>query len=116
MQPFEPKVKDGDRRVFFLDGKLLASVVRVPKAGGYVSNLAQGGSAVSKPLSAKEKAVCLRLGKFLKAKKITLAGADLIGSKVSEVNITSPTGLRNILELENKNYADDVIRWIENKV
>lgn len=115
IQPFDRNVTEGDRRVFFLDGKLLTSVVRVPKPGGYISNLAQGGSAVMKPLSPAEKAVAARLGKFLKAKKIILAGADFIGAKVSEVNVTSPTGLANILALENHNYGENIIAWIEKK-
>lgn len=113
-QPFREEIlKYGDRRVFFLNGKLLAHFVRKPKAGGYVSNLAQGGSAVSAPLTKKEEEVIGRLGRFLKNAGIILAGADLIGHFVSEVNITSPTGLRSLEHLDKKDYADDIVSYAE---
>jgi glutathione synthase len=113
IQPFLEEIYDrGDRRVFFLDGELLGHFVRLPKAGGFISNLAQGGTAVARPLDAAEKKVLQRLGKFLKAAGIHLAGADLIGSKVSEVNITSPTGLRSLEALDAHDYADDIMAFV----
>jgi glutathione synthase len=113
VQPFQPDVLVGDRRVFFLKGKLLAHFLRVPPKGGFVSNLAQGGTGKMAPLSAKEKRTIGSLGKFLKKKGIFLAGADLIGHRVSEVNITSPTGLRTLQQLEGVNYATDLVKAME---
>lgn len=114
VQPFKEEVtKFGDRRVFFLNGELLAHFVRMPKEGGFISNLAQGGNAVASPLSGREEAVIARLGKFLKASGIALAGADLIGHLVSEVNITSPTGLMSLEKLEGKDYAAEILSFVE---
>ncbi len=113
VQPFLPNVVEGDRRVFFLKGKVVGHVLRVPKAGDFVSNLAQGGRADWKPLSKSESAVLLKVGKFLVKSKIDLAGIDLIGSKVSEMNITSPTGVIAIKKLEGKDIAEEVVKFLE---
>lgn len=92
-QAFQPQVlKTGDRRVFFLSGKYFGDFARIPGKGSIRSNLAQGGSAQRLPLTAKEKRIIPRIGRFLKSNGIILAGVDLIGGKVSEINITAPTG------------------------
>lgn len=116
VQPFEEAVlKRGDRRVFFLGGRLIGDFVRKPAEGGFVSNLAQGGSAISLPLEGPEQEVLERLGKFLAHVGIDFAGADLIGTKISEVNITSPTGIRNLLKLENRDISGAIWDHVERK-
>ncbi len=113
-QPFQSEVTtQGDRRLFYLRGKFLGDFVRLPKSGGFVSNLAQGGSASLAPLSAPQRAVVDRLGKFLKKSGIVFAGADLIGRRISEVNITSPTGLRSYLKLTGKDLSEKLIDYAE---
>lgn len=92
VQPFHEEVVHGDHRVFFLEGKLLGSFARVPKEGGFISNLAAGGTAKAVKLTAAQRKVMEKTGRFLKKAGIFFAGADLIGNYVSEVNITSPTG------------------------
>lgn len=109
VQPFQKEITTGDRRVFLLDGEILCHVVRVPKSGSIISNLAQGGSALATPLRPKEEEALLRLGKFLKFAGIHLAGADVIGEKISEVNITSPTGIRSIEELEGHDFSREIM-------
>lgn len=117
VQPFKEEVtKFGDRRVFFLAGELLAHFVRMPKEGGFVSNLAQGGSAVLSPLSPREVLVTEKLGRFLKATGIAFAGADLIGHLVSEVNLTSPTGLMALEKLEQKSYVGPILDFVEKQI
>jgi len=117
IQPFQKAVlTEGDRRVFLLEGELLGHFARIPKAGQFVSNLAQGGTALKSPLSDQEVEVLKRLGSFLKAAKIELAGADLIGGKVSEVNITSPTGLANLIDLESRDYSIEIMDFAEAQV
>ena len=100
VQPFLESIrKGGDRRVFFLDGEMMGSFVRVPASGSILSNLSQGGSAEMRPMSPREESRASKLGNFLKAKGLVLAGADMIDEKISEVNITSPTGFGKLLEL-----------------
>jgi glutathione synthase len=116
IQPFQPEISEGDFRVFLLDGQILASFARVPAAGGFISNLAQGGAAVAKPLTTIQIEKLTQLGAFLKTVGIVLAGADVIGDKISEVNITSPTGLVSLLKLEGQRYADNIISYAERNV
>jgi glutathione synthase len=114
VQPFLPEIMTrGDRRVIFVDGRVVAHFVRLPKDGSFIANLAQGGAAVSRPLTPREGESLQRLGKFLKHAGIAFAGADLIGHWVSEVNITSPTGLRSLEKLEGKDYADEIMDFAE---
>jgi glutathione synthase len=116
VQPFQSEIALGDFRVFFLDGTVLAHFVRVPKEGDFISNLAQGGRAETRALSERQRDVLQRLGKFLKSSSVTLAGADLIGDKISEVNVTSPTGLQSLWHLEAKDYAENIIQFAERNV
>ncbi len=117
IQPFADEVlSSGDRRVIFLDGKAIGNFVRMPAKGGFVSNLAQGGSALSVPMSADELKLCDKVGKLLKALHIDFAGADFIGPKVSEINITSPTGLRQVESLEKTDPASLVIEAWEKRI
>lgn len=100
VQPYYPEVeKTGDRRGFFFCGKYFGSIVRMPKAGGFVSNLAQGGSAVDGLLSDREHALIRRMEAWLKRTGIVFAGSDFIDGRLSELNITSPTGFASYEEL-----------------
>lgn len=113
-QPFLPEIAEkGDRRVMFLGGRVVGDFVRLPKSGEYVSNLARGGSAALIPLTKAQKDVTNRLGKFLKKVGIDFAGADMIGSRISEVNITSPTGVPKLKELTGIDVADLLVRYAE---
>ncbi len=106
LQPFDDAVtKTGDRRVFFLRGKHIGDFARMPKPGGFVSNTAQGGSYELRPLDAKEKKLIVKVERFLKAIKVDFAGADFIGGRLNEVNITSPTGFAPYFELTGKDLS-----------
>lgn len=100
VQPYFPEVeRGGDRRAFFFNGKYFGGFVRLPKKGGYVANLAQGGSAADLPLSDRERALILRVEAWLLGSGIVFAGADFLGGRLSELNITSPTGFSAYEEL-----------------
>jgi len=117
VQPYQSEVTlTGDRRVFLLDGEVLAHFARIPKAGNFVSNLAQGGTAISSPVTARETAALKRLGRFLKETGIILAGADVIGGRISEVNVTSPTGLMSLIALEHHDYSEEILSFAERSV
>ncbi|MEZ4751843.1 MAG: hypothetical protein R3B54_14785 [Bdellovibrionota bacterium] len=114
LQPFHKEVQElGDHRLFYLGGRFIGHVARMPKPGGFVSNFAQGGSGESRPLSDAQKVVVDKLGKFLAHVGIDFAGADLIGNHISEVNITSPTGLVTMETLDGNPYGDWVMDFVE---
>lgn len=95
VQPFLEEIHTlGDRRVLIANGKVVCHFVRLPAQGRIAANLAQGGSAQLKPLTPEQNEICLKLARYLQEKQILFAGIDLIGLFVSEINITSPTGLR----------------------
>jgi len=105
-QPFQKAIHTrGDRRVLYAYGKRIGDFARRPPEGGFVSNLAAGGYAEDLPMTESERAAADALGKFLESVGIAFAGADLIGDKVSEVNITSPTGLMSVEKLSKTNCA-----------
>lgn len=105
-QPFQPAIhRRGDRRVLYAYGKRIGEFARRPPEGGFVSNLAAGGHAELLPMTKAEEEVADALGKFLTHVGIAFAGADLIGDKLSEVNITSPTGLMALEKLTGANGA-----------
>ncbi len=113
-QPFLGQIaKVGDRRVIFLGGKVIGDFVRLPKQGEFVSNIARGGSAHLVPMNARQKEVARRLGAFLKKVGIVFAGADMIGNLVSEVNITSPTGLRSFESVGGPKLASQIVTYVE---
>ncbi len=117
IQPYLPEVTtDGDRRVFIIDGEYVGDVVRMPKKGDFVANLAYGGSGELRPLEEKALDICRRLGAYLRRINCHFAGADLIRNRISEVNITSPTGLVIHRKLSGDNLAGHLVRWFEKKI
>jgi len=105
VQPFQPEVKSlGDKRAFFISGKYCGVFTRLPKDGGFLSNLAQGGTAEISTLTKKEKMLCGKLEPFFKDNNIFLAGIDLMNEKISEINITAPTGFETHFKL----YGEDL--------
>jgi glutathione synthase len=114
LQPFQPEIRTkGDRRVFVLDGEIIGSFVRFPAEGDIRANLAAGGSASLRDLSTKERDVAENTAAFLKEIGCTFAGLDLIGDKLSEINITSPTGFEAYHELGAPRLAPRVVDWAE---
>ena len=106
LQPFLKEIySEGDHRVFFVNGELVCHFTRYPQGGMLASNLAQGGKAQLKTLSKNQIDICKRLGAFLKKEGIHIAGCDLIGEYVSEINITSPTGLKTFENLSGEDVS-----------
>ena len=113
VQPFLPEIfTDGDRRVLVANGKVVCDFVRFPAAGKVASNLAQGGKAVLQPISPKQKAIAENLAEFLKEHDVSFAGIDMIGNKIGEINITSPTGIRTYEQLANCNVRTSAFEAI----
>ena len=109
MQKFIPEVQNGDKRIIIVDGKPLGAINRIPNQGDFRSNLAMGGKAEKTSLSSAEKSICLELSKHLQEEGLFFVGIDVINGMLSEINVTSPTGLREIEKLSNKNISEEVI-------
>ncbi len=109
MQKFIPEVQNGDKRIIIVDGNPLGAINRIPKLGDFRSNLAMGGKAEKTFLSSAEKSICLELSQHLQEEGLFFVGIDVINGMLSEINVTSPTGLREIEKLSNKNISDEVI-------
>ena len=115
-QKFIPEVKKGDKRIMILDGKILGSFLRVAAKGDFRSNLHSGGSLKKTFLTQQEKRIADEIGKDTVKKGFYLVGLDLIGSYVTEINVTSPMGLNEINQTENSHSEKAVISWIEKKM
>ncbi len=109
MQKFIPEVKQGDKRIILINGEPIGSINRIPQGGDFRSNLAKGGKAEKTTLTAKEQSICLELSQHLKDEGLFFVGIDVINGMLSEINVTSPTGLREIENLSNKNVTNQVI-------
>ena len=105
-QKYLPGIINGDKRVFIINGKIAGSISRVPKKGSFLSNLSKGGKAITSKLSKKEKKVSNLIAKKLKKDGIYFAGIDFISEKLNgDINVTSPTGLKNYFDLTGINLA-----------
>lgn len=93
VQRFLPKVSDGDKRIVLVDGEIAGAINRLPKAGEIRSNLAAGGNAAKTQLTAREEEICARLAPELKRRGLLFVGIDVIDGNLTEINVTSPTGI-----------------------
>ncbi len=109
MQKFIPEVLEGDKRIIIVNGEAIGSINRIPQGGDFRSNLAMGGKAEPTLLTKKEKSICSELSQHFKDEGLFFVGIDVINGMLSEINVTSPTGLREIENLSNKNVSAEVI-------
>ena len=106
VQKFLPQVEHGDKRVFIINGKVCGAIRRIPKKNSILSNLSQGGKAVSTKLNYKENRISKIIAKDLLKNKIYFAGIDFVaGYLIGDINVTSPTGLPQYKELTGTNLA-----------
>jgi glutathione synthase len=114
VQRFIPQVKYGDKRIFIIGGVIKGAIKRVPKKGSIVSNIAQGGTAVKTSLTKKEYKIAKVVALNLKKNNIVFAGIDLISNYLTgDINITSPTGLKNFKDLTGKDLSIDFWNYLE---
>ena len=100
-QKFIPEIKDGDRRIILIDGEYVGSVARIPKKNTIKANFHAGGIAKKTSLIRRDKEICMSLKKILKKEKLFFVGIDIIGDYLTEINVTSPTGIKQINALNN---------------
>jgi len=108
-QAYLPAIREGDKRIILLGGEPIGAVLRVPRAGELRANFASGGSAAPAPLTARDREICRRLAPSLEELGLWLVGIDVIGGKLTEVNVTSPTGLVEIDALSGQSLEQRVI-------
>jgi glutathione synthase len=112
VQKFLPAVKDGDKRIILVDGEFAGAVNRIPAADDLRSNMVRGGIPKATDLSARECEICARLGPALRERRLLFVGIDVIGGFLTEINVTSPTGIRAV-----KNFGGaDIAALIWDKI
>jgi len=116
VQRYIPEVRQGDKRIILIDGEPVGGVLRVPAAGESRANLHVGGRAVKTELTARERDICAAIGPTLKEQGLLFVGIDVIGDYITEINVTSPTGIQEIGRLNNDNLAARIWDAIEAKV
>ena len=106
-QKYLPKISEGDKRVFLINGKVCGVISRVPKKGSFLSNMSKGAKPIKTSLTKIEIKISKLIAKDLKKKKIFFAGIDFIDQKLNgDINVTSPTGLKTFYDLTKINLAN----------
>jgi glutathione synthase len=113
VQEYRPEVREGDKRIILVDGDVAGVINRIPAEGETRSNLHVGGTAAAVELSARDHEICARLGPELKRRGLIFTGIDVIGPYLTEINVTSPTGIRHIQEHGGSDIAAMIWNSIE---
>ena len=116
IQRYEPAVRQGDKRIILIDGEPAGVINRVPAQGEARSNMHVGGRAEKSALSARDREICQRIGPILREQGLLFVGIDVIGDWLTEINVTSPTGLQEIARFDGTNLAAMIWQKIEEKV
>jgi len=113
-QRYLPEIKDGDKRILLIDGEVVPwALARIPLAGETRGNLAAGGTARAQPLSMRDREIADTIAPWAKARGIFLAGLDVIGDCLTEINVTSPTGFQEIAAQTGHDVAAQFIAAVE---
>jgi glutathione synthase len=115
VQQYLPAVREGDKRIILVDGHFAGAVNRIPQADDLRSNMVRGGSAAATTLSAREQEICERLGPALRARGLVFVGIDVIGGQLTEINVTSPTGIREVARFGGADIAAAIVDAIETR-
>lgn len=117
VQAFLPAISEGDKRVLLIDGAPVPfSLARIPQGGEVRGNLAAGGKGVAQPLSDSDRAIAEHLGPILAARGLLLVGLDIIGDRLTEINVTSPTCFQEITDQTGFNVAQRFVDALETKL
>ncbi|MEL7008199.1 MAG: glutathione synthase, partial [Cyanobacteria bacterium J06588_4] len=116
VQEYLPAAKEGDKRIILLDGEPIGAVNRVPSGNEFRGNMAVGGKAAKVDITEREQEICAAVAPQLKKDNLYFVGIDVIGGYLTEVNVTSPTGIREIDRLNNVSLGKQVVEWLERKI
>jgi glutathione synthase len=115
IQKFLTAAKDGDKRIIVLDGQPLGAIDRIPTGKEFRGNMATGGRVAAATITDRELEMCAAMAPKLKKYGLYFVGIDVIGGFLTEVNVTSPTGIREIDRLNNTSLGKQVIEWVAAK-
>ena len=116
IQEYVPAVRQGDKRIILIDGEPVGAVNRVPAKGEARSNMHVGGKPMKCDLTGRDREICEIIGPSLKEKGLLFVGIDVIGDYLTEINVTSPTGIQELSRFENTNIANSIWEAIEKKL
>jgi glutathione synthase len=116
VQQFLPEVAKGDKRIILIDGEALGAINRVPAQDDIRSNMVRGGAAAATELDERERDICARLGPELKKRGLIFVGIDVIDGRLTEINVTSPTGLRALKRVGGPDLAVPLFDAIETRL
>ena len=112
VQKFLKKFKNGDKRIILVNGDIAGAVLRVPKTNSIKANFHAGGTAVKTNITKKDRYICKKIRSFLLEKGLFFVGIDVIDGYLTEINITSPTGIQEINRLNKSNIENDIIDFV----
>lgn len=112
VQTYLPAAKEGDKRIILLNGEAIGAVNRIPTGKEFRGNMAVGGRVAQVDITPREQEICTQLAPTLRRDGLVFVGIDMIGGYLTEVNVTSPTGIREIDRLNNVSLGKQVIEWI----
>ncbi|HTV45226.1 MAG TPA: glutathione synthase [Stellaceae bacterium] len=113
VQRYLPEIRQGDKRIILVEGEAMGGVLRVPAEGEARANLHVGGRPVKTELTRRERDICAAIGPTLRAQGLVFVGIDVIGDWMTEINVTSPTGIQEIARLDGTDIAGRVWDAIE---
>lgn len=116
VQQFLPEAKDGDKRIILLDGEPIGAVNRIPTGDEFRVNMAVGGRVEGVQITDREREICAQLAPSLRRDGLYFVGIDVIGAYLTEVNVTSPTGVREIDRLDHTSLGKQIIEWVTQRV
>ena len=115
VQRYLPEVRQGDKRIILVDGEFAGAINRVPAAGEARSNMHVGGRPEATTLTAREQEICAAIGPELKKRGLIFTGIDVIGDYLTEINVTSPTGIQEVNRFGGADIAALIWDAIERK-
>lgn len=116
VQKYLPEAKDGDKRIILLNGEPIGALNRLANSSDFRNNMAAGGTVAQTEITPREQEICALLGGKLRQDGLIFVGIDIIGGYLTEVNVTSPTGIREIDRLDGTRLAVQVIQWLEQQL
>ena len=116
VQVFLPEAKEGDKRIILIEGEPVGAVNRIPTGSEFRGNMAVGGRVAKVEITDREREICTQLAPVLQRDGLYFVGIDIIGGYLTEVNVTSPTGIREIDRLNDVRLGEKTIAWVEEKV